>query len=105
MLPALEELKTTLEQQLPGATLTIEGGALVVSPADLFKVCRCLKETERFRLDYLSNLTAVDYPPERIEVIYYLYSMAHKHGPVILHTKLPRTNPVVSSVTPIWRGA
>ena len=110
MLPPIEELKTSIEQQLPGVGLTIEGSALVLSPADLLKVCGHLKE--RFGLDYLSNLTAVDYLPDsasggagRIEVIYYLYSMAQKHGPIILHTKLPRANPVVASVTPIWRGA
>ena len=123
MLPSSEEIQIALEPLLPGVALTLEGGALLVAPANMGAVCRCLKESERFGLDYLSNLTAVDYLPDatsggagagqtftnagagRIEVIYYLYSMAQKHGPVILHTKLPRANPVVASVTPIWRGA
>ncbi len=105
MLPALEELKSALEQLLPGVSLAVEGGSLVVQPKDLTSVCRCLKETERFHLDYVANLTAIDYPPERIEVVYHLYAMNHKHGPVTLRVKLNRTNPVVDSVTPIWRGA
>ena len=112
MLPPLEELKSAVEQLLPGVSLTVEGGALIVAPTDLTAVCRCLKDTERFRLDYVANLTAVDYPPDpagggagRIEVVYHLYSMAHKHGPVTLRVKLERANPVVDSVTPIWRAA
>jgi len=116
MLPPLEELRAALEQLLPGVSLTVEGISLIVAPKDLTVVCRCLKDTDRFRLDYVANLTAVDYlpaapgaaqagPPERIEVIYHLYSMAHKHGPVALRVKLERANPVVDSVTPIWRAA
>jgi len=106
MLPSPKELKIALEQLLPGVSLTLEGEILFVEPKDLLAVCRCLKEQERFGLDYLGNLTAVDYPSEqRMDVVYYLYSMAQKHGPVILKVKLPRANPVLASVTPIWRGA
>ena len=105
MLPSIEELKTTLEQELPGVTLTVEAAALIVSAKDLTSVCRYLKDTERFRLDYLANLTAVDYPSEqRIDVVYHLYSMAHRHGPAMLKVKLNRNNPVIASVTPIWRA-
>ena len=105
MLPPLEELKTTLEQLLPGIALAVEGGALFADPNDLTAVCRCLKDNERFGLDYLANLTAVDYPPERIDVVYHLYSMAQKRGPLTLKVKLPRANPRLESVTPLWRGA
>ncbi len=105
MLPAIEELKTALEQLLPGASLPIDGGVLFVPAKDLTTVCRCLKDTERFSLDYLADLTVVDYPPDRMDVIYHLYSMVKKHGPVTLKVQLPRANPVVASVTPTWRGA
>ena len=105
MLPPLEELKSALEQLLPGVSLAVEGSSLIVPPKDLTAVCRCLKDTDRFHLDYLANLTAVDYPPERIETVYHLYSMAHKHGPVTLRVKLDRAKAAVASVTPVWRGA
>lgn len=105
MLPSPEDLKHTLEQLLPGITLTLEGQVLFVDPKDLIAVCRCLKDTERFGLDYLANLTVVDYPPDRMDVVYHLYSMAQRHGPVTLKVKLDRNQPVVASVTPIWRGA
>ena len=112
MLPPLEELKSAIEQLLPGVSLAVEGASLVVATKDLTAVCRCLKDTDRFHLDYLANLTAVDYPPDpasggagRIEAVYHLYSMTHKHGPVTLRVKLDRAKAVVDSVTPIWRGA
>ena len=105
MIPPLEDLKATLERLLPGIGVSVEAGALLVEPKDVPAVFRCLKENEKFHMDYLANVTAVDYPPERIEVVYHLYSMARKHGPLLLKVKLPRANPVVASVTPIWRAA
>ena len=105
MLTPLEELKTTLEQLLPGIALAVDGGALFADPKDLAAVCRALRDNERFGLDYLADLTAVDYPPDRIDVVYHLYSMAQKHGPLTLKVKLPRAHPRLASVTPIWRGA
>ena len=84
----------------------------MVPATALTRVCQWLKQDERFHLDYLSNLTAIDYPPDpatsgagRMDVVYHLYSMAKKHGPLTLKVTLPRANPVVDSVTPIWRGA
>ena len=105
MLPSVEELKHALASLLPDAALAVEGGALVVPAKDLLAVCRCLKAPEPFGLDYLADLTVVDYPPERLDVVYHLYSMAQRHGPLALKVTLPRANPVVASVTPLWRGA
>ena len=106
MLPAADELKSILEQALPGVSITVENGVLLVAPKDVPVVCRFLRDTERFRMDYLANLTAVDYPSEqRMDIVYHLYSMEHKHGPIALKVKVPRQQPVVASVTPIWRGA
>ncbi len=105
MLPPLEELKTTLEGLLPGVILAVEGSTLIIDAKHLTAVCRCLKDTERFGMDYVANLTAVDYPPDRMDVVYHLYSMHHKHGPIALRVQLPRANPVVDSMTPLWRGA
>jgi NADH/F420H2 dehydrogenase subunit C len=112
MLPPLEDIKAKLEELLPGAMFSIEGPVLYADPKHLAAVCRTLKDNPRFALDYLADVTAVDYPPDpaaggagRIEVVYHLYSMAQKHGPLTLKVKLPRATPIVASVTPIWRGA
>lgn len=103
---SLEELKKSIEELLPGVSLAIEGSAFIVPAGDLASVCRCLRDHERFGFDYLSDVTVVDYPPEqRMDVVYHLYSIAKKTGLVTLKTRLQRTNPVVASVTSIWRGA
>ena len=112
MLPSLEELKPAVEGLLPGVSLVIDGAALIVLAKDLAAICRCLKEREPFALDYLADLTVVDYLPDaasggagRMDVVYHLYSMAKKHGPLTLKVQLPRTNPSVASITSVWRGA
>ena len=106
MLPPLDELKSVIEAQLPGAALTVQGAALYADPKNLSAVCRFLRDHERFRMDYLSSVTVVDYPQEqRMDVVYHLYSMTHKHGPLTLKAKLPRAAPTIASVTPIWRSA
>jgi NADH/F420H2 dehydrogenase subunit C len=105
MLPPLDELKTILEQQLPGVSLGVDGSVLVVASKDLTSVCGYLKDSDRFHFDYLANLTAVDYPPDRLDVVYHLYSMEKRHGPLALRVQLPRLRPLLASVTPLWRGA
>lgn len=104
-LPALDAIKAALEAALPGAVVQVEGAALIVEAKDLAAVCRHLKLANPFNLDYLANVTAIDYPPEQLHVVYHLYSMQDKHGPLTLKVKLPRATPNVASVTPIWRGA
>lgn len=105
MLPPIEELKAALERSLPGVALQLEGATLIVEAKDLLRVCRLLKDTPAYDMDDVSNLTAIDYPPGRLETVYHLYSMRQKHGPLAVRVKLPRENPVVPSVTPVWRGA
>ena len=104
MLPPLDQLKASLESQL-GLALAIEGPAMFVEAKDLIRVCQHLKHTPDLQLEYLANLTAVDYPPERIDVVYHLYSMAKKHGPLTLKVKLARATPNVPSLVPVYRGA
>ncbi len=111
MLPAIADLKTALESRLPGISITIDGAALVIQPNDLRRVVEVLKASP-YQLDYVANLTAVDYPPDpasggagRIDMIYHLYSMTHKHGPVAIRVSVPRANPVIASLVPLYRGA
>ena len=124
MLPAVNDLQAALQRLVPGSTISVEGSALLIEAPHLHAVCRALKESPDYQLDHVSNLTAVDYPPlpaaptnvqqeenrnapqaGRIEMIYHLDSTAKKHGPVTLKVKLPRGNPVVGSLVPLYRGA
>lgn len=110
--------------------------SLLVSPESGLAVARFLKEDPRLQMDYASNVTGVDWPDQRIEekiqvkrmykeeeieveetveklipgyleVVYHLYSMALKQGPVILRMRTGNRSDQVHlpSLTPVYRGA
>jgi len=109
--------------------------SLLVDTANATRVAEFLREDPELCLDYCSNVTGVDWPelvtqtkvkkktvvdgvekeveetietrrPGYLEVVYHLYSMAKKHGPVILRMRTENRADKVSvpSLTPIWRG-
>ena len=77
-------------------------------------------------VDYCSNVTGVDYlerevkekitndageletvtrtEPARIDVVYHLYSMQNKTGPLVLKQRTGRDNAEAESLTPVWRS-
>jgi NADH-quinone oxidoreductase subunit C len=77
---------------------------VVVKPALLPQLCRFLRDEVRLRFDHLSLVSAVDYPPQTIEVAYHLDSIVFNHG-FMLKVKLPRDNPKVPSLIPVWQTA
>ena len=99
----IEQIKSDLESQTKAA-LTVEGNALVVPKEKIADAARFLKENPDYKMDYLSCLTGVDYK-EHLEVVYHLYSIEKKEGPIVLKTRTDREKSQVPSVTPIWRGA
>ncbi len=101
--------------------------ALIVPQALALEVAKWLRDDPAYRMDYASNVAGVDTLPvekktkvkqpdgtERevvtkkpgsMEVVYHLYSMALKHGPITIKQVTTRENPAVTSLTPIYRGA
>lgn len=110
--------------------------SLLMDHAHAVVVAQFLRDDPGLRLDYASNVTGVDWPdlvikektkvkknvdgvekeieevtekkrPGYLEAVYHLYSMALKHGPVILRMRTEnRTDKNhLPSLTPIWRGA
>jgi NADH-quinone oxidoreductase subunit C len=110
--------------------------SLLVGNDHALQVARFLRDDASLRFDYASNVTGVDWldatiqekrkvkqvidgvereieqttelkKPGYLEVIYHLYSMQLKHGPLILRLRTGnRTdNARVPSLTPVWRGA
>jgi NADH-quinone oxidoreductase subunit C len=120
---------------VPNAGVEGQGSLLVNNPHAL-QVARFLREDPALRLDYASNVTGVDWldtvvqekrkvkrviegvereieetterrKPGYLEVVYHLYSMELKHGPLILRLRTANRAPnaTVPSLTPVWRGA
>jgi len=77
---------------------------LEIAPAKISSICGFLKYDQKFVR--LSTVTAVDrYPQEpRFEVVYHLHSV-ERNKRVRLKCRLRGEDPIVESVTPVWRGA
>ncbi len=74
----------------------------IVDPAHLTEVATAIRN--EFSYDLLSSVTGVDYYPDKMEVVYHAYRTTG--GPaLVFKVQIPRHNPVVPSVTPIWKGA
>ena len=109
----VEEIQSAIEAAIPGAGVEIvlnpgPSGqtSLRLKPESALAVAKFLRDDEELKLDFLSNVTGVDWP-ESLEAVYHLYSVEKKHGPVIIrmHT-VNRTDQVeLPSLTPIWRSA
>ena len=147
----VEEIKAAIEAAVPDAGVKIIPNpspsgqhSLLLDPRSAVAVARFLRDDAELSLDFLSNLTGVDYldkevaekvkvtrqvtktvdgveqtvdetveetrkhtEPGYLETVYHLFSMAKKHGPLVLRMRTAnRTDQVeLPSFTPIWRSA
>ena len=100
----IQEIQAAIEQALPGVKLKpVRETLRVEHPKQLPAVASFLKNSDT-RLDYLSSLTGADYL-QYLECVYHLYSMEKKTGPLVLRVRVPRENPVLPSLVPVYRGA
>ena len=109
----VEEIKSAIEAAVLGAAVEIAPNpnpalphSLRIAPECALAVATFLRDDEELKLDYLSNVTGVDWP-ESLEAVYHLYSVEKKHGPVIIrmHTENRTDQVELPSLTPIWRSA
>jgi NADH-quinone oxidoreductase subunit C len=150
-LKTVEEIKAAIEAAVPGARVTIVPNpspsgqhSLLLTHEQAAGVAEFLRDDAELALDFLSNVTGVDWPdkeivekvkvtrpvmkivdgveqtveetveetrkrvePGHLEAVYHLYSVAKKHGPVVLRMRtVNRTDEVeLPSMTPVWRSA
>jgi NADH-quinone oxidoreductase subunit C len=71
-----------------------------VDPSAIVEIGRFLRFDEALLMDHLELLGGADYK-DRIEVVYVLYSMRHRHR-LLLKCRLPRDNPRIQTVESIW---
>lgn len=101
---------TALQAGLPGAvehvSYWVGDWAVVVAPERVAEVAVFLKEAPEGKFDYLSDLTAADWPARegrRFDVIYCLYSTSLKHR---LRVKARVADgQAVPTVTGVWTAA
>ena len=101
-----EELVMSIKKAFSSEILELNEEAfdpiVFVDKSKLMDVMKRLKE--QFDFNYLMCISGVDYPPEKIELVYHLFSMEKKYR-ICIKVNLPRETPSVSSVVPIWKGA
>lgn len=110
--------------------------SLLVDATHGFEVARYLRDGATVRMDYCSNVTGIDWPMKEVstklkakkivdgvekdvdevvktrsggylEVVYHLYSVAEREGPVVLRMRTENREDGVHlpSLTPLWRSA
>jgi len=77
---------------------------ITVNKDDLHKLCTDLKSDTDLSFDYLFCMTGIDYGKE-LGVIYHLESIKHRHQIVVKVKTEDRENPVLDSVTDVWKTA
>lgn len=148
---SVEEIKAAIEAAVPGAQVEFVPNpgpsgqhSLRLNPNNAVAVAKFLRDDPDLALDFLSNVTGIDWPDKEIaekvkvtrtvtrtvdgveqtaeetveetvkrvvpgclETVYHLFSVAKKHGPVILRMRtVNRTDQVeLPSLTPNWRSA
>jgi len=101
----MEEIQKELHLGLPDVKIRrIHESLLVENPKDLTRVALFLKKNPEFLMDYLSSVTGADYL-DYLESVYHLYSMSLKQGPVTLRVRVPKNNPKIPSLAPVYRSA
>jgi NADH:ubiquinone oxidoreductase subunit C len=90
-----------------GITEVLEGKQfceITVEPAELHKTAALLREDENLRFNFLACLTGVDWGKE-LGVVYHLRSTVLNHTIVLKTKTADRDNPVLDSVSDLWKTA
>lgn len=82
-----------------------EGGDpfIKVPASALIEVANVLKEDPRFDFRLLHCVSGVDYPDHLTSVVH-LYSIEKRHK-LVLKTECPKDNPVIPSLSEVWKAA
>ncbi|MCX8027826.1 MAG: NADH-quinone oxidoreductase subunit C [Thermodesulfovibrionales bacterium] len=87
--------------------------SILIKKQNSKNILKYLYEDDSLNFDYLVDICGVDYlniKKPRFEVVYHLYSMAHKHF-IRIKVQVPDKEndqdkePFLDSVTDIWKGA
>jgi len=100
---------TTLQGRMPDAAVQVSyfvgDWTIIVPAAKVHDVLRYLRTAPDASFDFCSDVTATDWPPraERFDLIYCLYSIAHRHR-IRVKTRVAEDQPIPSA-TDLWSAA
>jgi NADH/F420H2 dehydrogenase subunit C len=100
-----DELKIKVNEIYPQGIVE-EGGQWLVNnigPEDWHELAIRLRQEEQLFFDYLFCITCVDWKTH-LNMVYHLTSTRYRHT-LVVKCKLDRNDPVIDSVTDIWKTA
>ena len=98
------ELARRINEAYPDVALDWNDTDAWIELNSLSAVARYLKETPDLDFQFLTSISAVDYI-EYFELVYHLLSMRRNQSAIVKTRCYGRTEPTVSSLVEIWRGA
>ena len=102
---AVQRLREAMPQAIEAVGSYRDQVTIRVFKEHLVEACRFLHDTPGLEFDFLTDLTAVDYParPKRFDVVLHLNSMAQNHM-LRVKTAVAEGEPC-PSVTSVWKAA
>ena len=100
-----EELKIRITELLPAAVFE-EGGEwlnVYVEPGEWKNMAMMLRNDPAVEFDYLFCVTCIDWKTH-LTMVYHLTSTKFRHN-IVVKSKLNFSNPVIETVSDIWRTA
>lgn len=104
------EIVARLQERFPEEILevvTFRGQTAIVIRRDrVVEICRLLHDEPDLAMNHLLDLCGVDYRKKNgcFEVVYNLYSIAHRHM-LRIRARVPAEDCRIDSVTSVWSGA
>lgn len=95
-------LAEKIAAKFPDAVVSSTATEIVLKADRLIDTAKHLRDSLAY--DYLNNVTSVDWS-DRFEVVYQFSSMMNGGAPITVKVNADKQNPVVPSLTPVYRGA
>lgn len=105
--PNIQYLREKFAQRILDAHAFRADETVVIAREGAREVFSFLRDDPKLGFNFLADITAVDYlgkKEPRFEVVYHLYSLRRKHR-LRVKIPVPQGDPVVESVTPLWKTA
>ena len=102
-LALLDTMLAALEPYSPQPGTLSDLPQVTVQRQHIADVCRAMKDDDRLGARMLLCMSAVDYP-ENVQLVYMLQSLEPERT-LVVKTEAPYEDPVVPSVTGVWRAA
>ena len=102
---AVQKLRAAMPETIEEVYAFRDQVTIRVFKEHIVKVCFFMRDTPELRFDFLTDLTAVDYPsrPKRFDVVYHLYSTPLNHR---LRLKAAvAEDEAIDTVWPVWKAA